>query len=106
MEIEEQEMSSHLVLLNIANHLKKIPDFLTDHYLGATLHFDVELLSMNEAPPPSNVFKQIDIDDDHQLSKEEVCCLSSSFFAYYLLFYFVCYIFYTFLLAWKGGGLY
>jgi len=39
---------------------------------GATLHFDVELLSMNEAPPPSNVFKQIDIDDDHQLSKEEV----------------------------------
>jgi len=73
---------------------------------GATLHFDVELLSMNEAPPPSNVFKQIDIDDDHQLSKEEVCCLSSSFFAYYLLFYFVCYIFYTFLLAWKGGGLY
>lgn len=39
---------------------------------GATLHFDVELVSINQAPPPSNVFKQIDLDEDNQLSKEEV----------------------------------
>jgi len=39
---------------------------------GATLHFEVELVSINQAPPPSNVFKQIDLDEDNQLSKEEV----------------------------------
>ena len=39
---------------------------------GATLQFDVELMGINEAPPPSNVFKQIDLDADNQLSKEEV----------------------------------
>lgn len=39
---------------------------------GATLQFDVELMGINQAPPPQNVFKQIDIDSDNQLSKEEV----------------------------------
>ncbi|XP_057379019.1 FK506-binding protein 2-like isoform X2 [Daphnia carinata] len=39
---------------------------------GATLLFDVELMGINQAPPPQNVFKQIDIDSDNQLSKEEV----------------------------------
>lgn len=39
---------------------------------GATLVFDVELMGINEAPPPQNVFKQIDLDADNQLSKEEV----------------------------------
>jgi len=39
---------------------------------GATLVFDVELMGINEAPPPQNVFKQIDLDSDNQLSKEEV----------------------------------
>lgn len=39
---------------------------------GATLIFDVELMGINQAPPPQNVFKQIDLDNDNQLSKEEV----------------------------------
>lgn len=39
---------------------------------GATLLFDVELVGINQAPPPQNVFKQIDLDSDNQLSKEEV----------------------------------
>ncbi|EFX74650.1 hypothetical protein DAPPUDRAFT_231271 [Daphnia pulex] len=39
---------------------------------GATLLFDVELMGINQAPPPQNVFKQIDSDSDNQLSKEEV----------------------------------
>ena len=46
------------------------------NYLGATLLFDVELMGINQAPPPQNVFKQIDIDSDNQLSKEEVKILT------------------------------
>ena len=34
--------------------------------------FEVELISIGDAPPTVNVFKQIDGDDDHHLSKEEV----------------------------------
>ena len=39
---------------------------------GATLHFDVELVSAEEGPTPVNVFKQIDIDSDLALSREEI----------------------------------
>ncbi|XP_037085790.1 FK506-binding protein 2-like [Pollicipes pollicipes] len=39
---------------------------------GATLNFDVELLSINEAPPPQNVFKMVDTDGDQQISREEI----------------------------------
>lgn len=39
---------------------------------GATFFFHVELMSINEAPPRQNVFKQIDLDSDNQLSTEEV----------------------------------
>lgn len=39
---------------------------------GATLIFDVELISIGDAPPVVNVFKQIDSDSDDHLSKEEV----------------------------------
>jgi len=39
---------------------------------GATLYFDVELLSIDEAPASVNVFKEIDSDSDNQLSREEV----------------------------------
>jgi len=39
---------------------------------GATLHFDVELISIGDAPPPVNVFKEIDEDEDSHLSREEV----------------------------------
>jgi len=39
---------------------------------GATLLFDVELISIGDAPPPVNVFKEIDEDDDSHLSREEV----------------------------------
>ena len=39
---------------------------------GATLVFEVELISIGDAPPQANIFKQIDADDDSHLSKEEV----------------------------------
>jgi FK506-binding protein 14 len=39
---------------------------------GATLYFDIELIGTEEGPEPVNVFKQIDLDDDLQLSREEL----------------------------------
>lgn len=39
---------------------------------GATLHFDVELINIGDAPPTTNVFKEIDENQDKQLSREEV----------------------------------
>jgi len=39
---------------------------------GATLYFDIELIATEEGPEPVNVFKQIDLDDDLQLSREEL----------------------------------
>ena len=39
---------------------------------GATLYFDVELVSAEEGPTPVNVFKQIDLDSDKQLSRDEI----------------------------------
>jgi len=38
----------------------------------ATLHFDTELLKIETAPPQPNVFKEIDVNDDSQLSRDEV----------------------------------
>jgi len=39
---------------------------------GATLYFDIELIDVEEGPEPVNVFKQIDLDDDLQLSRDEL----------------------------------
>lgn len=39
---------------------------------GATLFFDVELISTEEGPTPVNVFAQIDSDSDLALSREEI----------------------------------
>jgi len=39
---------------------------------GATLYFDIELLSTEDGPAPVNVFKQIDTDSDAMLSREEL----------------------------------
>jgi len=39
---------------------------------GATLYFDVELVSTEEGPTPVNVFKQIDVDGDKALSRDEI----------------------------------
>jgi len=39
---------------------------------GATLVFDIELLDTETGPSPVNVFKQIDSDQDNQLSREEL----------------------------------
>ncbi|KAF2899543.1 hypothetical protein ILUMI_06632 [Ignelater luminosus] len=39
---------------------------------GATLLFDVELISIGDSPPTTNVFKEIDADKDNMLSREEV----------------------------------
>lgn len=39
---------------------------------GATLMFEVELINIGDAPPPTNVFKEIDANSDNQLSREEV----------------------------------
>lgn len=39
---------------------------------GATLVFDVELIMVGDHAPTTNVFKEIDINADKQLSREEV----------------------------------
>ena len=39
---------------------------------GATLYFEIELIEVEDGPTPVNVFRQIDSDDDHQLSREEL----------------------------------
>lgn len=39
---------------------------------GATLYFDTELLKIEDSPPTVNVFKEIDEDNDSQLSRDEV----------------------------------
>ena len=39
---------------------------------GATLYFDIELIDTEEGPVPVNVFKQIDLNEDAQLSREEL----------------------------------
>ena len=39
---------------------------------GATLHFDVELVAIDDAPAPPNIFKDIDADGDEVLTKEEL----------------------------------
>jgi len=39
---------------------------------GSTLYFDTELLKIETAPPSVNVFKEIDSNDDQQLSRDEV----------------------------------
>lgn len=39
---------------------------------GATLTFEVDLLSIGDSPPPVNVFKEIDANSDMSLSREEV----------------------------------
>lgn len=39
---------------------------------GATLTFEVELMKIGDAPPTTNVFKDIDTDADKQLSRDEV----------------------------------
>ncbi|XP_074594265.1 peptidyl-prolyl cis-trans isomerase Fkb14 [Brevipalpus obovatus] len=38
----------------------------------STLHFEVECMGIDEGPPPVNVFKEIDSNDDNQLSREEI----------------------------------
>lgn len=38
----------------------------------ATLHFEVELINIGDSPPATNVFKEIDADQDNMLSREEV----------------------------------
>jgi len=39
---------------------------------GATLYFETELLKIETAPPVVNVFKEIDVNEDSQLSRDEV----------------------------------
>ncbi|XP_077518180.1 FK506-binding protein 2-like [Amblyomma americanum] len=39
---------------------------------GSTLVFDTELTKIEDGPPPVNVFKQIDADQDDQLTREEI----------------------------------
>lgn len=41
-------------------------------FSGATLTFEVELLSIGDQVTTTNVFKEIDSDADKQLSREEV----------------------------------
>ncbi|KAL0280342.1 UNVERIFIED_CONTAM: hypothetical protein PYX00_001663 [Menopon gallinae] len=46
---------------------------------GATLTFEVELMNIGDAPPTTNVFKEIDADADKQLSREEVSAYVSEY---------------------------
>ncbi|KAH8271563.1 hypothetical protein KR018_007434 [Drosophila ironensis] len=46
---------------------------------GATLLFDVELINIGNAPPTTNVFKEIDENADKQLSREEVIVYVSEY---------------------------
>lgn len=39
---------------------------------GATLYFEIELIDTEDGPAPVNVFRQIDLDSDQQLSREEL----------------------------------
>lgn len=39
---------------------------------GATLNFDVEVVSIFDAPPEPNLFEELDTDKDSRLTKEEV----------------------------------
>ncbi|XP_018323144.1 FK506-binding protein 2 [Agrilus planipennis] len=39
---------------------------------GATLLFEVELINIGDSPPTTNVFKEIDADQDNMLSRDEV----------------------------------
>jgi FK506-binding protein 14 len=39
---------------------------------GATLYFDIELIDTEDGPTPVNVFAQIDLDADSNLSREEL----------------------------------
>lgn len=39
---------------------------------GASLKFEVECLDVKDGQPPSNIFAEIDTDNDKQLSREEV----------------------------------
>merc|ERR1711956_114725 len=40
---------------------------------GATLHFDIEVVAINEGPPPEpNLFEEIDTDSDGKISRDEV----------------------------------
>ncbi|KAG8041848.1 hypothetical protein G9C98_007152 [Cotesia typhae] len=41
-------------------------------FTGATLLFEVELINIADAKSSANVFKEIDVDSDNQLSREEV----------------------------------
>ena len=43
---------------------------------GATLVFDVELINIGDTAPTTNVFKEIDENQDNQLSRDEVGVLS------------------------------
>jgi len=38
----------------------------------ATLIFDIELIDVENGPPPVNIFKQIDLDDDGVVGREEL----------------------------------
>ena len=39
---------------------------------GATLNFDVEVMSISEAPPEPNLFAELDVDGDGMLTPKEV----------------------------------
>ena len=50
----------------------------------STLIFEVECIDINQGPPPVNVFKEIDVNNDELLSRDEVNFLS---YIYYLVLF-------------------
>lgn len=67
-----QSLVVHFIFLKLQVLLSN--DILHEFILstGATLIFDVELLNVGDQAPTTNVFKEIDQDQDKQLSRDEV----------------------------------
>lgn len=71
-------------MLNFSSFAKGILSWNFDTILGATLHFEVELINISDSPPTANVFKEIDSDKDNMLSREEVRTMARYLFFSFL----------------------
>jgi hypothetical protein len=64
-----------MIYISLTIHTTQICHFLRPRAIpgGATLHFDVEVVDIsNKGSPEPNLFAELDVNGDKQLSKEEV----------------------------------
>lgn len=66
--------NTHIILYthNINFCILKVLMNYKFQFTDATLNFEVELINIGDSAPTTNVFKEIDIDQDKMLSREEV----------------------------------